>query len=113
MNTTFLNALATEADTLITHIGLVDDQGTELTGGSPAYARIAVTWTAPSNGLIRPDADLEFDVPASSNVAGWRGYSASTSGTDYGGEALTQEDYANQGTYTLLAASTAIDIDAS
>lgn len=115
MNGTFLDALATEAKSLITHIGLVDDQGDELTGGSPAYARQAVTWTGPDggDGLIRPNANLTFNVPGGSSVAGWRGYSASTEGTDYGGASLTQEDYTNQGTYTLLAASTGIDIDAT
>ena len=101
--------LAPAGAAAVTHLGLVDNTGTELTGGSPAYARKAVTWTAPSGGLIRPNADLEFDIPASADVSGWRGYSAATAGTDYGGEALTREDYAAQGTYTLLAASTSID----
>jgi hypothetical protein len=105
--------LATQGAAAITHIGLVDDVGAELTGGSPAYARKAVTWTAPSGGLIRPNADLEFDVPAGTTVGGWRGYSALTAGTDYGGEVLTNEAFAAQGTYTLLAASTSIDHNAA
>lgn len=104
----YLNALRTEGKTLITHIGLVDDVGAELSGGSPAYARQAVTWADGADGIMSPNADLEFDIPAGDSVAGWRGYSALTAGTDYGGEALTQEDYASQGTYTLLAASTNI-----
>lgn len=105
--------LATEGAAAITHIGLVDETGTELTGGSPAYARKAVTWTAPTGGLIRPNADLEFDVPASTTVGGWRGYSAVSAGTDYGGADLTQETFASQGTYTLLSASTSIDHNAA
>jgi hypothetical protein len=113
LNTAYLNFLATAADTEITHIGLFDDLGVELTGGSPAYARQAVTWTAPSNGLIRPTADLVFDVPAGAVVAEWRGFDAATSGTDYGGELLPNESYTGQGTYTLEAASTGIDHNAA
>lgn len=114
MNGTYLDAIATHGKSLITHIGLVDNTGAELTGGSPAYARKPVTWTGPSagDGLFRPAADLDFDIPGSRNVAGWRGYSALTAGTDYGGAALTQETYAAQGTYKLLAASTAVDHNA-
>lgn len=93
---------------VITHIGLVDDTATELTGGSPAYARVAVTWTSASGGIRRPNADLTFNVPASGVVAGWRGFTASTAGTNYGGAALTQETFAAQGQYKLLAASTGI-----
>lgn len=112
MNTAFLNALATEAASLITHIALFDG-ATEISGGSPAYARKAVTWTAPSNGLIRPNADLVFDIPAGATVDGWRGFTASSGGTDYEGAALTAEDFAGQGTYTLVASGTGIDIDAA
>jgi hypothetical protein len=110
MNTAFLDALADHGGTLITHIALFDG-GTEITGGSPAYARKAVTWTASSAGLIRPTVDHEFDIPAGATVDGWRGFTALTAGTDYDGEALTPETYAGQGTYTLEAASTAIDLD--
>ena len=102
------NALRDQGKTLITHIGLVNNVGTELSGGSPAYARLAVTWNNDGDGVMRPSANLEFNAPASSNVAGWRGFSALTVGTNYGGQALTQENFANQGTYTLLAASTSI-----
>jgi len=93
---------------VITHIGLIDDTGTELTGGDPAYARQAVSWAAPSGGIVRPTADLTFNVPASGVVAGWRGFTALTAGTNYGGAALTEETFAGQGQYKLLAASTGI-----
>lgn len=112
MNAAFLDALALEADALITHIALFGN-GSEVTGGSPAYARLAVTWTAPSAGLIRPTANLVFDIPAGGVVDEWRGFTASSGGTDYGGAALTEETFAGQGTYTLLAASTDIDIDSA
>lgn len=108
MTTGYRNAIADHGATLITHIGLVDETGTELTGGDPAYARQAVTWTSAVDGTIRPNADLTFNVPAGTTVGGWRGYSAATEGTNYGGKALTNEVFAGQGEYKLLAASTGI-----
>lgn len=108
MNAAYLNALRTHGKTLITHIGLVDDQGDELTGGSPAYARQSVTWSDDGDGRMRPNANLTFDVPSGVIVAGWRGYSQPSGGTDYGGQALTPQPFATQGKYTLLAASTSV-----
>lgn len=104
----YRNAIATHGASLITHIGLVDELGVELTGGSPAYARKAITWTAAAAGTIRPNANLTFDIPAGVTVGGWRGYTALSGGTDHGGEDLTQEAFAAQGQYTLLAANTGI-----
>lgn len=107
------SALNVGADAIgagITHIGLVDGGGAELAGG--AYARKAVVWTAAAAGLIRPNANLVFDVPAGATVAGWRGFTALAAGTNHGGEALTAEAFGAAGTYTLLAAATAIDLDA-
>lgn len=111
MNTTYLNAVADHGGSLITHVGLVDSGGTEL--ASASYSRQAVTWTAASDGDINPTADLVFDMTAGDEVSGWRGYSASTAGTDYGGADLTTVNFNNDGTYTLLAASTSIDHDSA
>lgn len=108
MLTPYLNAIRDEGKTLVTHIGLVDDVGAELSGGSPAYARLALTWVDDGTGIMRPNADLTFNIPASTTVAGWRGYSALTAGTDFGGADLTPEVYAAQGEYILLAASSGI-----
>ncbi|MEV1199467.1 phage tail fiber protein [Microbispora rosea] len=107
MTTAYLDAIAAAGRTTVTHIGLVNGSGVEISGGS--YARKAVTWTTSSSGTIRPNADLTFDIPSGSTVAGWRGFSASTSGTNYGGADLTSQNFASAGTYTLLAASTAIN----
>lgn len=105
MNATYLALIAAAGATAITHIGLVDENGDELSGGS--YARKAVTW-AQTGGTVRPNANLEFDVPAGI-VAGWQGYSADDAGTAYGVVDLEEpEEYAAPGKYTLLAASTAI-----
>lgn len=103
----YLNAIRDHGQSLITHIGLVDETGAEISGGSPAYARLPVTWTDDGDGVMRPSADLVFDVPAVT-VGGWRGYSALTAGTDYGGEVVTNEVFAAQGQYNLVAAQTAV-----
>ena len=108
MNAAFNTALAAYGSGLITHIGLFNGS-TEVTGGSPAYARIAVTWTG--SGAVRsPSANLVFDVPSGAVVDNWRGFTALTGGTDYEGASLTSKTFSNQGTYTLLAASTNITI---
>jgi len=38
--------------------------GTEATGGSPAYARVAVAWSAPATGAGANSGALTIDVPA-------------------------------------------------
>lgn len=111
MLTAYLDAIANAGGALITHIGLFNG-ATELTGGSPAYARKAVTWTASAAGLIAPTADLDFDVPAGATVTNWKGFSAASGGTGYGGETVTTEAFANQGVYRLLAASSGIQHNA-
>lgn len=102
MSSAYLNAIASAGAALVTHFGLVDETGTELSGGS--YARIANTPTASGAGWA-PSADLTFNVPAGI-VGGWRAYSASTGGTDYGGQDVTEETFAAAGEYTLTAAET-------
>ncbi len=109
MNATYRNALATYGAGLMPYIGLVDNTGTEISGGDPAYARKEANWTAADNGLIRIGADLAFDIPAGSNVSGWRGYSALTNGTEYGGKSLPRKNAAGQGIYDLFADQTAVD----
>lgn len=109
MNSTYLSAIAGHGAGLITHIGLVNGSGVELSGGG--YARQAVTWTGTAQKA--PSANLVFTVGAGAVVGGWRGYSASSGGTDYGGADLSTATFTNAGTYTLLAASTNINHTAS
>jgi hypothetical protein len=54
--------------------------GTEVTGGSPAYARKAITWNAAATGSKDIAAAVTFDVPAATvHMVGL--WSASTAGT--------------------------------
>jgi hypothetical protein len=90
-------AAATHVATLIVYVGLVNEAGTELSGGSYARQPCVATATA---GNVRLVADETFSVPAGT-VAGWRAYSASTGGTDWGGDPVTPEVYAAPGQYVL------------
>ncbi len=118
MSIAYLNTIAQAGATAINYIGLVNQAGTELEGGSPAYARKAVHWTTPDEGTIRPYAnaglteDLLFNIPGGVTVGGWRGYSHSASGasgdTDFGGKDLANESFTNQGEYRLIGAESGI-----
>lgn len=74
--------------------------GTELTGGTPAYARKPVSWGATSASAATA-TPLVFDVAAGSSVAGFGFHSAVTAGTYYDGVTLTTQAFASQGTYTV------------
>lgn len=111
MNSTFHDELAAYSTSLITAIGLIDNEGDELVGGT--YERLSVEWTNPEPGVIRPTENLTFRVPAGSTVAGWVGYDSAGGVTEYGGADLPLEVYDAEGTYTLLAASTGIVITTS
>ena len=81
----------------------------ESTGGSPAYARKAVTFDAAAASARALNADVTFDVPASTIT--YVGYwTAVTGGTFHGSDAVTNEIFAAQGEYKLLAAGTSLTI---
>ncbi len=79
-----------ESATQITHVGVftladpgtgTNFSGTEATGGSPAYARQAVTWGAAASGQKTNSGSLTFDVPA--GTYGFFGlFNASTGNTN-------------------------------
>ncbi len=83
LNVSARNAAVDGLAAVTTHVGLLDATGTELTGGSPAYARKAVTWTAAASGIRDNNAALLFDVPASTTVAFHGLFSAITAGTTH------------------------------
>lgn len=81
----------------------------EVTGGSPAYARKAVTWSAASGGSAAISTGVTFDVPASTTISYLGMWSAATAGTFYGSAALSaNETYGSQGTYNLTALTVAV-----
>lgn len=74
----------------------------EVTGGAPAYARKAITWSGASSGSKSASNQPVFDVPACSiSYVGY--WSAITGGTFYGSSTITTEVYAAAGQYTLTS----------
>ena len=78
----------------------------ELTGGSPLYARKALTWGTAAAGSVAVAAVLPtWDVPAGSTVSYVGLWSLVTGGVYYGCFDITDEVFAGQGTYNLTAGS--------
>lgn len=98
------NTLATSYGTAATHAALYTTApgataGTEVSGGSPAYARKALTWSAASNGAI--SVTVTFDVPAGTTIVGAGVHNALTAGTYLDGGSVTSQGFSSQGTYQL------------
>lgn len=80
--------------------GGANSASNELTGGSPAYARKAITWGAASAGSMDETSSPTFDVPAGSTVAYISCWN--TAGTvRYFKKAVTSEVFGAQGTYQV------------
>lgn len=81
-----LDALAGGAPTSIVgfaslHTAYSATGANELTGGSPAYARKAITWSAASGGSKASSSSPVFDVPPGTTVAFVGLWSLASSGT--------------------------------
>lgn len=95
---------------MLTHLGSVavfaslhsaspgDTGANEISGGSPAYARKAITWNTAAAGSLDNNANPVFDVPSGATVAFVGLWSAATAGTFYGYFPVTSETYGGQGT---------------
>lgn len=81
----------------------------ELSGGSPAYARKACVFNAASAGSRALNANVTFDVPAGSTVA-YVGYWDALAGSFVGSDAVTSENYAGQGQYTVTTTGTTLSV---
>jgi hypothetical protein len=75
--------------------------GTEVTGGAPAYARIAPAWGTAASSAITVTAASAFNVPASTTVVGYEHYDASTAGNYLDGCGVTSQAFASQGVYSI------------
>lgn len=73
--------------------------GTEPSGGTPAYARKALTWGAPSNGVVT--ATATFDVPSGATIVGAGLHTTATGGSYLDGTALTSQAFSGQGTLAV------------
>ncbi len=81
------------------------DNTTEPSGGSPAYARKAASWSASSGGTKTLSATVTFDIPAAFTVKSVGFWTAVSGGTLIGYWDVTDESFASQGTYTVAATS--------
>lgn len=73
--------------------------GTEPSGGTPAYARKALTWSSPSNGIVT--ATATFDIPTGVTIVGAGVHTALTGGAYLDGGAVTSQAFSSQGTYEV------------
>jgi hypothetical protein len=100
-----LDALGALAVFASLHTGDPGESGTnEIAGGSPAYARKAITWNPAASGSMDDSNVPVFDVPASTTVSYVGFWSLATSGVFYGSANVTDEVFTNQGTYALTDA---------
>jgi len=110
------NAMLDHLGTLATYMSLHDaDPGAagttgELSGGSPAYARQAVTYAAASGGAKSVSGSKTFNVPAGRGATHIGFWSAASGGTFYGSDALDNPEavYTSQGQYVVNSASLTI-----
>lgn len=74
---------------------------TELSGGSPAYARKTIAWATTADGVMDDSTNGNaFDVPAGANVDAQSLHSAIAAGTLYALMPVTRETFGAQGVYT-------------
>jgi len=108
-----VDAIAALASRVALHTGDpggANSASNEVTGGSPAYARKAIAWNAASGGSASATANVVLDVPASTTVS-WVSYWNTAGTVRYLKKDVTDEVFGAQGTYTVLAASTALDLN--
>ena len=75
----------------------------ELTGGSPAYARQAVTWTAgPTDGISSGALAAAFDVPPATTITHIGLWTAASGGT-FIDKAPLSATFASQGTLQVTS----------
>lgn len=106
LTTAELNSLAVKFDVDGSHAALFTaDPGLtgtvvgEVTGGSPAYARVPITWSGPAGGVIT--ATAVFDVPNGITLTFAGVCTASTGNTLIARAAITSTPIVGQATYTL------------
>jgi hypothetical protein len=98
------NALADHFGSIATHGAVYTTNpgasaGTEPTGGSPAYARKALTWSAADAGVVT--ASATFDIPAGTTIVGTGVHTALTAGNYIDGKVDATVNFTDQDTVTV------------
>ena len=88
--------------------GAADTADNEVTGGS--YARGTASWASASGGAAALSSDVSIDVPSGNTITYisiWN-----TAGTTrYLKKSVTSEAFGADGTYTVLASGTTLDLN--
>lgn len=110
LTTVMKTALATAYIAIATWMGLTSTApssttGTEISGGSPAYARVAASWG--TAGATTTGTPAAVNVASGTTVVGVQYWNASTAGTYEDGATVTSQAFASQGTYTVSPTLTA------
>lgn len=107
------NSLATQygSDSLYAALFTADPGTTgtvvgEVTGGSPAYARKAITWSTASGGVV--NGTVTFDVPTGTTLT-YAGVCSGLTGSNLLDRVLvTSQSFVAQGTYALTLTFTLV-----
>lgn len=102
-----LDAIATLATRVALHTGdpgAANGAANEVSGGSPAYARKAIAFSAAAGGVINPSADVDLDVPASTAVT-WASLWNTAGTVRYAKKQVTTETFGAQGVYRIKTTS--------
>lgn len=81
-----------------TAMGSAGSAGTEPSGGTPTYARKAISWGSSSGGVVS-GAQVNLDIPSGTTVVGVGFHTAVTAGTYVDKTATTSQAFSSQGTY--------------
>lgn len=73
----------------------------EISGGSPAYARKEITWTAGASDGVYTSNTLNFDVPAGTDLTDIGLWDA-VSGGNFKDSVAISVTYASQGVYAVV-----------
>jgi hypothetical protein len=90
--------------------GAANAADNEITGGSPAYARKAIAWNAASAGSAAQTSNVVLDIPAGSTVS-WLSLWNTAGTVRYLKKNVTDEAFGAQGTYTVLASGSTLDLN--
>jgi hypothetical protein len=75
--------------------------GTEISGGSPAYVRLAPAWGTASASVITTSAAMAFNVATGTTTVGFEFFDALTAGNYMDGVTITSQTFSSQGTYSI------------
>jgi hypothetical protein len=104
------NAMLDEIATVAVKMRLLDDSDTEIVDHLDASQDQSLTWGAASGGEVAITNDPEFEVKSGVTVASIS-FRSSDGNTEYARDELDvgdQETFANDGTYTVTAATLTI-----